>query len=172
MRFEYGVNSTPQGSTDTSVPCGTPKRLSVFGNAGDDTVDLSRVAPGAGFTGITAPNVIDGGYGKDLLIASAMPNDIQGGPEEDMIFARNGAGDRVDCGPGTDAAQSDQPGVDALSNCEIVDLLPAPPTPSALASPSSPTPTGKRAAAQRKCRKLKGRRARRRCFRHAKSLPR
>jgi RTX calcium-binding nonapeptide repeat (4 copies) len=167
VRFEYGVNGVDLGPTDTAVPCSTPSRLSVHGNGGDDTIDLSQVSAGNGFTGITQPNLLDGGYGRDELVGSPGPNEILGGPENDVILARNDAHDAIDCGTGTDAVQSDQAGVDALSNCEIVDLLPTPPT---VPTPA-PARTGKRAAAQRKCRKLKRRSARRRCFGHAKSLP-
>jgi hypothetical protein len=169
VRFEYEVNEVLQGLTDTGVGCGTPARVSVRGNAGDDTIDLSRVTAANGFTGIARPNLIDGGYGKDELIASQMGNEILGGLQNDIILARNGARDTVDCGGGTDAVQADAAGVDALSNCELIDLAltPAPPA----ATPTGPSPTGRRAAAKRRCRKLKHGRARRRCFRHAMKLP-
>jgi hypothetical protein len=169
-RFEYSVNDTPQGSIDTSIACGTPTHLAVYGNSGDDKLDLSRVSAADGFTGIVESNEIDGGYGADTLIAGPLPGDIRGGPDNDTLLARNGVHDAVDCGGGTDAAQVDQPGVDALFGCESVDLLPAP---QPLSAPplSTPAPTGRRAAAMSKCRKLKRRRARRRCFRHARTLP-
>ncbi len=169
IRFEYEVNDVQLGSIDTGVTCGSPARLSVHGNAGDDTIDLSRVTAANGFTGITEPNLIEGSYGKDELIASQMSNEMLGGAQSDIILARNGVHDTVDCGEGTDAVQTDQTGVDALSNCEVIDLLPTPaPVP---ATTPLPTVTGRRAAAQRSCRKLKRRSARRKCFRHAKTLP-
>jgi hypothetical protein len=168
IRFEYTVNGVLQGSNDTTVGCGSPTRLEVHGRAGNDTIDLSRVTAANGFTGIAEPNLIDGGSDRDQLIASQMASELLGGPQNDIILARNGAHDTVDCGEGTDAALSDQAGVDALSNCEVVDLLP---TAAAPAATPSPTPTGRRAAAQRRCRKLKRRSARRRCLRHARTLP-
>jgi hypothetical protein len=166
VRFNYTVNDVLQGQTDTAVSCGAPARLSVHGNAGDDTIDLSGVTAANGFTGIVRPNLVEGGSGKDELIGGQVPSEILGGTQNDIILARNGVRDIVDCGQGTDAVQSDQAGIDALSNCELTDLLP---TPAPVAS--IPTSTGKRAAAQRKCRKLKSRKARRRCFRHATTLP-
>jgi hypothetical protein len=170
VQFEYEVNGVALGSTDTAVGCGSPRRLSVDGNAGDDTIDLSRVSAGNGFTGIDEPNLVEGGYGRDVLVGGQMPGELLGGPQSDIVLARNGVRDTVDCGEGTDAVQTDQAGVDTLSNCELIDLLPTP----ALATPTATsveTPTGKRAAAQGRCRKLKRRSARRRCFRHAKALP-
>jgi hypothetical protein len=169
-RFEYSVNETPQGSFDTSIACGTPTHLAVYGNAGNDTLDLSRVSAANGFTGVVESNEIDGGYGADTLIAGPLPGDLRGGPDNDTLLARNGVPDAVDCGGGTDAAQSDQPGVDALFGCEIVDLLPVP-APAVVPPTSTPAPTGRRATAMRKCRKLKRHKARRRCFHHAKTLP-
>src|SRR5262249_15380069 len=143
------------------------------GDAGDDTIDLSKVIPANGFTGITEPNLIEGGSGEDELVGSQLPSDFLGGTQNDIIQARNGVRDTVDCGQGTDAVQSDQAGIDALSNCELTDFLPTPvvPTPTPTPTASTPTSTGKRAAAERRCRKLTSRKARGKCLRHAKSLP-
>jgi hypothetical protein len=172
VRFDYAVNDVPQGQTDTAFSCGSPARLSVHGNAGDDTIDLSEVTAANSFTGITVPNLIEGGSGKDELLGSQMPSEFLGGTQNDIILARNGVRDTVDCGQGTDAVQADQAGLDALSNCELMDLLPAPaPATPAPAASVPTTSTGRRLAAQRKCRKLKGRKARRKCFRHAMTLP-
>jgi hypothetical protein len=169
--FEYGVNGVLLGPINTALGCGTPTQLSVFGNAGDDALDLSRVSLPGGFTGIAQPNLIDGGYGRDTLIASPTPNVMHGGPDSDIVLARNGVSDTVDCGEGIDAVQSDQASVDALSGCEITDLVAT----AAAPAPIAPTPvakrTGRRAAALQKCRKLKRRKARRGCIRHAKKLP-
>jgi hypothetical protein len=168
VRFEYEVNEVPVGLIDTTVGCGAPNRVSVHGNTGDDEIDLSGVTLVNGFTGIAQPNLLDGGYGRDELIGSQMPNEFLGGPDGDLILARNGVRDTVECGEGTDAVQTDRTGTDTLSNCELVDLLPTPAPGPAM---TSPTPTGRRAAAQRRCRSLKHRRARRKCFRHAGNLP-
>lgn len=170
VRFEYEVNGVLQGVTDTAVGCGSPTRISVRGNAGDDTIDLSRVSSANGFTGITRPNLLDGGSGKDELLGSQMPNEIFGGTQGDVILARNGLRDTVECGAGTDAVEADQAGVDTLSNCELIDLplTPAFPAP---APTSTPAATGKRSAAQKRCRGLKHRRARQRCLRRAHKLP-
>lgn len=137
--FEYSVNGVPQGPVDTAVACGAPTHLSVFGNAGDDTLDLSRVNAANGFTGITQPNFIDGGYGNDTQIGSSSANIVHGGPGNDIVLARNGLSDAVDCGDGTDAVQSDRQGVDSLLNCEIVDLAATPLVPPTPAAPPSAT---------------------------------
>jgi hypothetical protein len=169
--FEYGVNGALLGPLNTGVGCGTPTQLSIFGNAGDDVLDLSRVSVPGGFTGISRSNLIDGGYGGDRLVAGPTPNVMKGGPDDDIVLARNGISDSVDCGEGIDAVQSDQASVDALSGCEITDFVATPASP----TPIAPTPiaktTGRRAAALQKCRKLKRRKARRECIRHAKKLP-
>jgi hypothetical protein len=167
VRLEYAVNDVLQGVTDTAVGCGSPARLSIDGNAGDDTIDISKVTAANGFTGIALPNVVVGGDGRDELVGGQVPSELLGGPQGDIILARNGVRDTIDCGEGTDAVQADQAGVDALSNCELIDLVPTP----APVTSSTPKPTGKRAAAKRRCRKLKRRKARRRCFRHARKLP-
>lgn len=173
VRFEYAVNDVLQGLDDTAVTCGSPARLSVRGNAGDDTIDLSQVTPANGFTGITEPNLVEGGSGNDELVGSRMPSELLGGTQNDIVLARNGVRDVVDCGQGTDAVQADQPGIDALSNCELMDLLPttAPVLPTTAPAVSVPTSSGRRVAAERKCRKLRGRKARRKCLRHARTLP-
>ncbi len=171
VRFEYAVNDVLQGQIDTEVGCGSPARLAVHANAGDDTIDLSKITVANGFTGFTEPNLVEGGSGKDELVGSQTPSEILGGTQNDIILARNGVHDTVDCGQGTDAVQADQAGVDALSNCELMDLLPTSAAPGAAPAASVPTPTGKRAAAQRRCHKVQGRKARRRCFRHARTLP-
>lgn len=164
--FEYGVNGVLLGPINTAIGCGTPTQLSVLGNAGDDVLDLSQVSVPGGFSGISQSNLIDGGYGGDTLVASPTPNVINGGPDNDIVLARNGVSDSVDCGKGIDAVQSDQASVDALSGCEITDLVATAATPAPVAKR-----TGRRAAALQKCRKLKRRKARRRCVRHAKKLP-
>ncbi len=169
VRFEYGVNGVSQGEADTEVGCGSPARISVHANAGDDVVDLSKVIAANGFTGIARPNLLEGGSGMDELVGSRTSSEFLAGTQNDIILARNGVHDTVDCGQGTDAVQADQAGVDSLSNCELMDLLPTPAIPAPAAS--VPTPTGKRAAAQRRCHRIMGRKARRRCFRHARTLP-
>jgi hypothetical protein len=162
--FDYSVNGVQQGPFDTGVGCGAPTRLTVFGNPGDDLLNLSQVSAANGFTGITQPSFIDGGSGSDTLILGSVTSNAVGGSGNDIVFARNGFGDFVDCGEGLDAVQSDQQGVDSLLNCEIVDL-----TPSVAPAPVTGR-TGRRARALKRCKRKHGK-ARRRCVRHAKKLP-
>ena len=165
IRFDYEVNGVLQGTVDTAVACGAPTHISVFGNPGDDTLELSRVGAASGFTGITQPNFVDGGSGKDTLIGSPTANTVYGGPQNDIVLVRNGLGDFVDCGDGIDAVQADQLGVDSIAGCEVVDLAASAVAPAPVAGRS-----GRRAAALKRCRKKHGK-ARRRCIRHAKKLP-
>lgn len=151
VRFDYYVNSTFVGTADTATACGVPSRLSVYGKAGDDLVDLSRVSAANGFTGISQPNVLDGGDGADLLVASKQSNSISGGTGGDIVLMRQGAADTADCGADIDAVQADNQVTDSASSCEIADFLPT----SARSAPN--------VAPHKKCKKKKQQRAKHRC---------
>ena len=125
-RFDYDVNATPVGTFDTGVACGAPSRIVVTGNYGDDLIDLSRVSPGAGFTGISQPNVLDGGADGDVLDAGPMASTVIGSYGSDILLLRNDKADHADCGPDVDAVQTDAPGTDSLVGCEVVDAASAP----------------------------------------------
>jgi hypothetical protein len=118
--FVYDVNNTPAGTFDTGVPCGAPSRIVVMGNYGADLIDLSRVSPGAGFTGINQPNVLDGGPYGDVLNAGPMASTVIGSYGSDILLLRNGKADHADCGPDIDAVQTDASGTDSLVGCEVV----------------------------------------------------
>ena len=125
-RFDYDVNDTPVGTFDTGVACGAPSRIVVTGNYGADLIDLSRVSPGAGFTGISQPNVLDGGVDGDVLNAGPMASSVIGSYGSDILLLRNGKADHADCGPSVDAVQTDTLGTDSLVDCEVVDASAAP----------------------------------------------
>ena len=125
-RFDYNVNNTPVGIIDTGVACGAPSRIVVTGNYGADLIDLSRVSSGTGFTGISQPNVLDGGADGDVLDAGPMASSVIGSYGSDILLLRNGKADHADCGPDVDAVQTDVAGTDSLAGCEVVDAASAP----------------------------------------------
>jgi hypothetical protein len=125
VQVEYSVNYSLPATTDTLVACGSPNRITVLGNYGDDVIDLSSVTRAAGFSGITQ-NTLDGGAGGDFLIGSPLPDAVLGGSGIDVLRLRDGVADTADCGADYDAVESDQAGVDSLVNCEIVDYAPSP----------------------------------------------
>jgi hypothetical protein len=170
--FDYTVNGVLQGNIDTAIACGAAARLRVFGNFGDDKLDLSAVSAGNGFTGLNKPNQLEGNEGADTIVGTALAdattggsgrdllnpgpgNDsADGGSQEDLLLLRDGGPDTADCGSEFDSAQADQQATDGLANCELADYLPA------AASPS-PGPSQKkckkkrkgRAATAKKCKK-------------------
>ena len=117
--------------------------------------------------GIARPNLLKEGMGAapNHIIVGPLSGDVNSGGYSDVIEARNGRPDVIDCGPGTDAVQVDAGGIDTLANCEIVDA-PA-------VTPQPPAKTGKRAAAVKRCiTKYKPHtKARRKCLRRAHKLP-
>ena len=125
-RFDYSVNNTFVGTFDTAVACGAPSRIVVTGNYGADLIDLTRVSHATGFTGINRPDVLDGGVDGDVLAPGSLASSVVGGYGSDILLLRNGTADQADCGPDVDAVQTDQLGIDSLTNCEVVDAAPTP----------------------------------------------
>ena len=71
-----------------------------------------------------------GGSGNDMLTGGGGSDLLDGNEGEDQLFARDGTGDLVRGGAGTDSAQTDQVTVDAIDGVETLDATPAPvPTP-------------------------------------------
>jgi hypothetical protein len=114
--------------------------------------------------GQDAQETIDGGAGDDYLEGGKGHDTLIGGPGKDIIFgdetdsscnadhpescvrygndvidARDGDVDQVDCGPGTDRAVVDAVDV-ASPNCETVerDVAPTPPSPGPVPPPPGP----------------------------------
>lgn len=126
VHVDYSVNGNSATTFDTTIACGAPSRILVTGNYGADLIDLSRVSPAAGFTGISQPNVLDGGADGDVLNAGPMASSVVGSYGSDILLLRNGKADHADCGPDVDAVQTDTPGTDSLADCEVVDAASAP----------------------------------------------
>ena len=112
-------------SGDTLRALGGDDRLS--GRGGND-----RIFGGAG------ADVRDGGAGDDQLTGGAGRDTFHAGAANDQIFARDGLEEGINCGPGRDRATADRSDIVA-SNCERVNLPPAPPPP-VVPLPSTPSP--------------------------------
>jgi CSLREA domain-containing protein len=112
----------------------------VFGGFGDDTL-----------VGDAGPNLLDGGFDDDTVTGGGGTDDLRGGPGAgvDSIFARDGLADLIDCGAGTDTAQTDQPSLETTTACESVDALAEP------VFPANPSPTTTPKKKCKKGRKLK-----------------
>jgi Ca2+-binding RTX toxin-like protein len=61
---------------------------------------------------------LTGGTGRDVLVDRFGDNAFDAGSGKDSVYARNGSGDLVRCGPGRDHAQVDRR--DRLRGCELV----------------------------------------------------
>src|SRR5215218_6008244 len=105
------------GGDDTfTAAAGTGALLAVTadGGSGNDTL-----------TGADEADTFAGGSGNDSLTGGAGPDSLDGQDGNDALAARDGQGDLVRGGAGTDSAQTDQPGVDVVDGVESVDALPA-----------------------------------------------
>jgi Ca2+-binding RTX toxin-like protein len=103
---------------------GKKGRDRLFGNAGNDTIDGGkgkdkvRGGPGA--------DVLAGGEGNDRIVGGDGRNELnmadgvqQGSPGDDLIDARNGQLDEIDCGAGDDVVYVDR-AEDGVYDCEKV----------------------------------------------------
>jgi Ca2+-binding RTX toxin-like protein len=96
------------------------------GGPGNDEVVGSGEADS--FFGGSGNDVLTGGGGSDLL---------DGGEGDDRLLARDGVGDLVRGGTGTDSAQTDRITVDAVDGVETLEATPAPvPAPAPGPSPA------------------------------------
>jgi hypothetical protein len=87
--------------------------------AGGDGVD---VIDGAG-----GDDRLCGDTGNDAITGRTGGDQLLGGFDDDDLFARDGIADVVDCGLGTDSAQTDQLSLDSVTGCETLHALPEPP---------------------------------------------
>jgi Ca2+-binding RTX toxin-like protein len=85
--------------------------------------DVERVV-GSGaadtLTGDGRDNALTGGSGEDLLAGRGGADTLRGGTAPDVLDARDGVRDTVDCGPARDLAILDR--IDNARNCEFQDL--------------------------------------------------
>jgi Ca2+-binding RTX toxin-like protein len=134
----------------------------VDGEGGNDSIEVSggndTVAGGPGndiLSGQRGDDTLDGGADNDTVEGSDGNDTVIGGPGvdklrgdastfyddgNDVILARDGEGDSVDCGGGADRAEVD--GLDVTSGCEAVDKpVVVGPTPAPTPGPGpAPTP--------------------------------
>ena len=98
-----------QASDTLRAPFGSRARHSIDGNGGGDFIE-----------GADGPDSLDGGPGiRDVIVAA-------GG--DDLVLAKDGERDELDCGPGSDTFDIDT--VDSLASCEdgtvgVLRLTPA-----------------------------------------------
>ena len=118
------------GGNDTFkvINKGSAMTVAADGGAGND--ELSGAGEADSFFGGSGNDVLTGGAGSDLL---------DGQEGDDHLFARDGAGDLVRGGTGTDSAQTDEVTVDAIDGVETLDATPVPapaPTPTPAPAPA------------------------------------
>lgn len=127
---------------------GTARADVLAGRGGDDVLagrgGADRLSGGRGndvLRGGGGRDRLSGGPGDDRLSGDAGADVLDGGPGRDRIGARDGARDRIACGPGRDTAILDA--IDRARGCEIVRRpVVAPVTQQAPAgqAPSAPVP--------------------------------
>jgi Ca2+-binding RTX toxin-like protein len=138
--YGTGGDDTLTGDADANLLNGLSGSDTLRGGGGDDRLEGLRVP--CAYSNVTtvigdAADDLDGGPGADTINASL---------GDDVIEARDGATDTINCGPGTDAAAVDAQ--DVLTDCEGVDIsappvvpaAPGDPVPAAPAAPAAPAP--------------------------------
>jgi Ca2+-binding RTX toxin-like protein len=104
------------GGNDTFSVTQEGSGLLVAADGGSGNDELSGANEADSFFGSSGNDMLTGGGGSDLL---------DGGDGEDRLLARDGIGDLVRGGTGTDSAQTDQVTVDAIDGVEALDATPA-----------------------------------------------
>jgi hypothetical protein len=133
---------TIRGNSSGNVLKGTKRGDRIFGLGGDDLIKgkkgRDRLKAGAGndtvlggkgkdrIKGGPGDDVLLGGPGKDKMAGGAGSNQLnmrdgveQGSPGNDVINARNGKPDEIDCGAGYDTVYVDR-AEDGVYDCERV----------------------------------------------------
>jgi Ca2+-binding RTX toxin-like protein len=105
------------GGNDVFTVAQEGSALQVIADGGPGADELSGANEVDSFFGGSDNDTLTGGGGSDLL---------DGSEGDDRLFARDGAGDLVRGGVGTDSAQTDQVTVDAIDGVEVLDATPAP----------------------------------------------
>ena len=145
------LNGAPAGNF--GIESTTIEQLTVNGLGGDDratgAVGLAAVLPALALNGGDGNDVLTGGDGADAIdggagddnLSGGAGNDtltsgggldlLDGGAGDDMFNARDGDGDAVRGGAGTDSATTDATTIDAVAGVENLDATPivAPVTP-------------------------------------------
>lgn len=98
------------------------------GAGNDSLVNIENLigTPGADvLRGDGGPNELLGNSGADVLDGRGGEDVLDGGKDADFLDVRDGGPDTADCGSEADTATADRPGLDTLSNCEMVLFPPA-----------------------------------------------
>ena len=109
---QLDLNGLGGGDRFSAQP-GTGLAMIVKGNEGDDSL-----------SGSEGPDTLIGGSGIDSLTGGGGLDVLDGQDGNDALYVRDGSFDLARGGAGTDSAQTDQRGVDALDSIESVDALP------------------------------------------------
>jgi Ca2+-binding RTX toxin-like protein len=111
--------------------------VAVNGGGGNDMFTVAQEGSGLqviadggpGNDELSGANEVDsffGGSGNDMLAGGGGSDLLDGDEGADRLLARDGTGDLVRGGVGTDSAQTDQVTVDAINGVEVLDATPAP----------------------------------------------
>jgi Ca2+-binding RTX toxin-like protein len=109
------INGGGGVDTFTVTEKGSDLVVAADGGAGND--ELSGDNEADSFFGGSGNDMIRGGRGSDLL---------DGNEGDDRLLARDGAGDLVRGGVGSDSAQTDPVTIDAIDGVETLEATPAP----------------------------------------------
>jgi Ca2+-binding RTX toxin-like protein len=136
------VAKTIRGSSSGDVIKGTKKRDRIYGRGGDDLIKGKKrrdrlngnrgndtLLGGKGrdkLRGGPGEDILAGGPGNDRMVGGDGENQLnmvngveQGSPGNDVIDARNGKPDQIDCGAGNDTVYVDR-AEDGVIDCEKV----------------------------------------------------
>jgi Ca2+-binding RTX toxin-like protein len=147
LAFALGAGSvviakTIKGGSSGEVIKGTKKRDRIFGRGGDDLIKgkkaRDRLSGNKGddtleggkgkdkLRGGPGRDILSGGPGNDRMVGGRGFNQLnmrdgveQGSPGNDVIDARNGETDEIDCGAGNDTVYVDR-AEDGVYGCEKV----------------------------------------------------
>jgi Ca2+-binding RTX toxin-like protein len=92
-------------------------------NEHDNVVNVERIVGGRlgdTLSGDAGNNTIAGERGQDLILGKLGIDRLQGGAAGDVVMARDGVADVVECGAGSDLAIADRQ--DKVSKCNTVDV--------------------------------------------------
>ena len=101
------------GGDSLTVTAAATLAVEANGGNGDDTL-----------SGGDGEDTLRGGSGVDTLTGGGGQDTLDGGAGDDIIAARDGIGDLVRCGLGSDRATLDAAAVDQWSACEALDQSP------------------------------------------------
>lgn len=125
--YETGAGRrTASGTSGADTVCGGAGADRLLGRGGDDVLygrtANDSLAGGRGndrLEGGAGGDRLTGGPGRDTLVGGPGQDTISGGGGRDLVQARDGARDRIACGPGRDVVYADTSDVVA-ADCEDV----------------------------------------------------